>query len=66
LLTYQENQRNRPYKKKTDGNCFRETLDELITLEIPLQTDIDMEEAVENITKAIQKAACQATPVRNE
>jgi len=50
------------YNKKTHWNCFRETLDELITLEIPLKTEIDIEEAVENITKAIQKAAWQATP----
>jgi len=42
------------------------TLDELITLEIPLKTEIDIEEAVENITKAIQKAAWQETPDRNE
>jgi len=41
-------------------------LDELIALEIPLKTEIDIEEAVENITKAIQKAAWQATPDRNQ
>jgi hypothetical protein len=35
-------------------------------LEIPLKTEIDIEEAVENITKTIQKAAWQATPDRNE
>jgi len=35
-------------------------------LEIPLKTKIDIEEAVENITKTIQKAAWQATPDRNE
>jgi hypothetical protein len=43
------------YSKKTEWNCFRETLDELITLEIPLRTEIDIEEAVENITKAIKE-----------
>jgi hypothetical protein len=44
------------YSKKTKWNCFRETLDELITLEILLTTEIDVEETVENITKAIQEA----------
>jgi len=27
------------YSKKTDWNCFRETLDEQITLQIPLKTE---------------------------
>jgi len=45
------------YSKKTDWNCFRETLYEYLTLTIPLKTEIDIEEAVENITKSIQKAA---------
>ena len=54
------------YSKKTEWNCFRETLDELIALEIPLKTETDIEETVENITKAIQKAAWQTTPDRNE
>jgi hypothetical protein len=54
------------YSKNTDWNCFRQTVDELITLEIPLKTEIDIEEAVDNITKRIQKAAWQATPDREE
>jgi hypothetical protein len=54
------------YSKKTEWNCFRVTLDELITLEIALKTEIDIEEAAGNITKAIKKAAWQATPDRNE
>jgi hypothetical protein len=33
---------------------------------IPLKTEMDIEEAVENINKANQKAAWQATPDRNE
>jgi hypothetical protein len=49
-------------QQKDRLNCFRETLDELITLEITLKTEIAIEEAVENITKAIQKAAWQTTP----
>ena len=43
--------------KKTDWTCFRETLDEHVTPMIPLKTEIDIEEAVENITKIIQNAA---------
>ena len=54
------------YSKKTDWNCFRETLDEQLTLTTPLKTEIDIEEAVENITKAIQNAAWQATPDSND
>jgi hypothetical protein len=33
---------------------------------VPLKTEIDIEEAVENITKAIKNTAWQATPDRNE
>jgi uncharacterized protein (DUF2344 family) len=68
LFTHVPGKSKKPslYSKKTDWNCFRETLDELITLEIPLKTEIDIEEAVENITKAIQKASWQATPDKNE
>jgi hypothetical protein len=54
------------YSNHTDWNCFRETIDEQITLEIPVKTEIGIEEAVESITKAIQHAAWQATPNRNE
>jgi hypothetical protein len=35
-------------------------------LEIPLKTEIDVEAAVENLTKAIKKTAWQATPDRNQ
>ena len=54
------------YSKKTDWNCFRETLDEQLTLTVPLKTEIDIEEAVENITKAIPNAVWQATPDSND
>jgi len=37
-----------------------------LTLTIPLKIEIDIEEAVENITKAILKAAWQATPYSND
>jgi hypothetical protein len=55
------------HNKKTDWTCFRETLDEVITLEIPPKTEIgQFQHAVENITKVIKKTAWQATPDRNE
>jgi hypothetical protein len=41
-------------QQKDRPNCFRESLDEY-TLKILLAAEIDIEEAVENITKAIQK-----------
>jgi hypothetical protein len=50
-----QNQRNCPNTAKRRLNCFRETLDDLITLEIPIKTEINIEEIVENITKAIQR-----------
>jgi len=53
-------------QQKTDWNCFRVTVDEHLTLTIPLKIEIDIEEAVENITKAILKAAWQATPYSND
>jgi hypothetical protein len=68
MFTHIPGKSNKPslYSKNTDWNCFRQTLDDLITLERPLKTEIDIEEAVENITKGIQKAAWQATPDREE
>ena len=53
------------YSKRTDWNYFREILDNQLTLTVPLKTKIDIEEAVINITTAIQNAAWQATPDRN-
>jgi hypothetical protein len=68
MFTHVPGKSNKPslWRKNTDWNCFRETLYDLITLKIPIKTKIDIEEAVENITKAIQKAAWQATLDRNE
>jgi hypothetical protein len=37
-----------------------------MTLKVPLKTETDIEEAVENITKAIKNAAGQSAPDRNE
>ena len=53
------------YSKRTDWNYFREILDDQLTLTVPLKTKIDIEEAVINITTAIQNAAWQATPDSN-
>jgi hypothetical protein len=50
---------------KTNWNTFRE-LDALLTLEIPLKTTLDIEDAVETVTKAIQAAAWQATADRED
>jgi len=50
------------YTNHTDWDAFRETLDERISLAIPLKTPLDIEGAVENLTVAIQQAAWQATP----
>ena len=50
------------YNKRTNWNYFREKLAELIDIDIPLKTAMDIETAVENLTKAIQTAAWQATP----
>jgi hypothetical protein len=44
-------------QQKDRLNCFRETLDELLTLEIPLKTEIVIEQEIENINNTIQKAA---------
>ena len=54
------------YSKKSDWNCCRETLDEQVPLTIHLKTEIDIEEAFENITEAIQNAAWQAIPDSND
>ena len=54
------------YNKKTDWNYFKEILDEHLTLTVPLKTEIYIEEAVEDVTKAIQKAAWQATRDSND
>lgn len=54
------------YSRKTDWNLFRKNLDQLLNLEIPLKTILDLENAVENLTKAIQQAAWQSTPDAEE
>jgi hypothetical protein len=68
MFIYVPGKSNKPslWRKKADWNCFRETLYDLTTLEITIKTEIDIEEPVENITKAIQIAAWQVTPDRNE
>jgi len=41
------------YSKKTDWNYFKEILDKQLTLTVPLKTEIDIEKAVEDVTKAM-------------
>lgn len=52
--------------KKTNWYSFREKLDELITLEIPLKTAHDVEIATEILSKSIQTSAWSATPESHE
>ena len=49
------------YTNRKNWNYFREIPDTSITLEIPLKTETDIEAAVQDLTKAIQQAAWQAT-----
>lgn len=48
--------------KSTNWDEFRILLEEMISLNIPLKTENDIDEAVETINLAIQKAAWTATP----
>jgi hypothetical protein len=48
--------------QQTDWDCFRDMLDDRLNLQIPLQTQLDIEDAVACLTHAIQQAAWQATP----
>jgi hypothetical protein len=68
MFTHVLGKPNKPslYNKHTDWNCFRKTLDAKINLEITLKTELDIVEAVANLTNAIQKAAWQATPNNQE
>jgi hypothetical protein len=50
------------HNSKTDWDAFREKLDSLISLNQPLKTEVDIETAVEYLTKSIQEAAWSATP----
>lgn len=50
------------YNGKTNWNVFRDKLDNLISLDQKLKTELDIEIAVENLTKNIQEAAWLATP----
>lgn len=45
---------------------FTVRLDELINLKIPLKTEAQIEEVIDNLNKATQNAAWQATPDSNE
>jgi hypothetical protein len=51
---------------KTNWDTFRQKLDALLTLEISLKTTLDIEDAVETVTKAIQAAAWHETADRED
>jgi hypothetical protein len=44
---------------------FQRKSDEIINIDIPLKTATDIETTVENLTKAIQTAAWEATPIQH-
>jgi len=54
------------YNKNTDWEIFRTLLETQINLKIPLKTEAEVEDAVYNLTTAIQQAAWQATPPLRE
>jgi hypothetical protein len=54
------------YNRHTDWDCFREMLNAQINLQVPLKTEVDIEEAAANLTNAIQQVAWQATPHQQE
>lgn len=53
------------HSRNTNWDIFRHHLDHLITLNISLKSEIEIEKAVESLTKSIQTAAWLATPDRN-
>lgn len=54
-----------PYlnNRRTNWEHFRDILNKVIDCNISLKTEVELEEAIENFTKAIQKAAWESTPV---
>jgi hypothetical protein len=50
------------HNSKTDWDTFREKLNSLISLNQPLKTEVDIETAVEYLTKSNQEAAWSAMP----
>jgi len=54
------------YNKNTDWEIFRTLLETQINLKITLKTEAEVEDAVYNLTTAIQQAAWQATPPPRE
>lgn len=54
-----------PYlnNRRTNWEHFRNIINEELNCKISLKSKIELEEAIENFTKVIQKAAWEATPV---
>lgn len=51
------------YNKYTDWDSFRRWIENNITLNLPLKTEIDIDNATEYLTKLIQEAAWRSTPL---
>uniref|UniRef100_A0A6P7FS38 Uncharacterized protein LOC114333509 n=1 Tax=Diabrotica virgifera virgifera TaxID=50390 RepID=A0A6P7FS38_DIAVI len=51
------------YNKKTNWDEYRNNLDNLISLNIPLKTENDIDVATEDLTTKIQQATWNATPI---
>lgn len=50
------------YSKNTDWEFFRERLDSLLSPDMPLKSEYEIDTAVQIVTETIQNAAWQATP----
>lgn len=50
------------YNKRTDWETFRELLNKSVTLQIPLKTIEEVDEAILDITEKVQQAAWAAMP----
>lgn len=50
------------HSKDTDWELFRRLLDEITTLDVPLKSEEDIDNAVDKLTRKIQEATWQSTP----
>lgn len=64
ILTQVKNKEKRPslFSNRTDWNAFREELDKMIELQIPLKTENELEYAANALIVNIQQAAWRSTP----
>jgi hypothetical protein len=54
------------HNKRTNWELFREIIDRRLQLNIPLKTEEELNDAVEQFTNEIQKAAWEATPEQED